>query len=289
MLTCEECNQIIAPPDAPVDWGGRRVCAACHQRLSTGIRRAVALTEGDDSLAATSVALAPLDYAVPLPPGRRPAWVWVVVGIYLAILLGIATLPELAAWDASSGDKTRTFITTGITVSIFFALGWSLIAVPVRARRNRPLSRRSVWIPLIGSILLFGALCAAAGFAALELLHPGSNSSVPWLLFTGAGLVWMGWTIFFAFLARSLDPLSLNTRLYKSLFVGSVLELLVAVPMHLVVRRRSECCAGIVTGMAICVGALVAILALGPGVFFLYRRRWKETYEPASAQPRYET
>jgi hypothetical protein len=48
--------------------------------------------------------------------------------------------------------------------------------------------------------------------------------------------------------------------------------------MHLVVRRRSECCAGIMTGTAICVGALVAILALGPGVFFLYRRRWKETY-----------
>jgi hypothetical protein len=62
-----------------------------------------------------------------------------------------------------------------------------------------------------------------------------------------------------------------------------VLELLVAVPMHVVVRRRNECCAGMQTGFAICVGAAMAIIALGPAVFVLYHRRWKNLRKSAQS------
>ena len=267
MQICDECKQVMKPSVSAFIWKGRHVCRPCHLRLLTSTTLAEAST----------VSFKSLDYASPPAPGKRPKWVWAVVGLYLAAILAIAALPELAAWSESGSDATRTFCMTGIAVCVFFAIGGSLIAIPVRARRNRPISRRSVWIPIAGSALLFAALFAATGFGTMEWLSRDMAKYTK-LLLAGTVIVWLAWMAIFVFLAFSLDPISVNSRLYKSLFVGSVLELLIAVPMHLVVRRRTECCAGMVTGMAICVGALVAIAALGPGVLFLYHRRWKETY-----------
>ena len=64
----------------------------------------------------------------------------------------------------------------------------------------------------------------------------------------------------------------------------TVVELLVAVPTHLVVRRRSECCAGIGTAIGIGAGILVMLLAFGPSVGFLYYRRWKQVRRPKLEQ-----
>jgi hypothetical protein len=64
-----------------------------------------------------------------------------------------------------------------------------------------------------------------------------------------------------------------------------VLELLIAVPTHIVVRRRDECCAGIATGVAICIGVAVMIVAFGPSVVLLYYRRWNQITPPPMAKP----
>jgi hypothetical protein len=37
------------------------------------------------------------------------------------------------------------------------------------------------------------------------------------------------------------------------------------------------------TGFAICLGVVTAIVALGPGVFFLFHRRWMATYRKVRA------
>jgi hypothetical protein len=55
-----------------------------------------------------------------------------------------------------------------------------------------------------------------------------------------------------------------------------VLELLVAVPTHIVVRRRSDCCAGFATGLGICIGVVIMFVAFGPSILLLYYRRRKQ-------------
>ena|SRR5690348_6363037 len=208
---------------------------------------------------------------------RRPIWVYAIVALYCLLLLGLLALPALAV--ISNPPDHEAAMIVGGAVGILLLLGVSLLIVPIRAHRQRPVSRRSLLLPLLGSSICAAALVLAGGLGVAELLKAGDNQfRVPLLLSVGG--VWLAWLGFFGFMMRWADPARLGARLYQSVVVGSVLELLVAVPMHVVVRRRTECCAGIATGLAICVGAAIAVISIGPAILMLYHRRWKQVYVP---------
>ncbi|MEI6877058.1 MAG: hypothetical protein WCL50_18240, partial [Spirochaetota bacterium] len=72
---------------------------------------------------------------------------------------------------------------------------------------------------------------------------------------------------------RTRDPASLTRKLTSWLLAGSILELLVAIPSHLVTRQRHDCCAPAVTFIGIATGLSVMLLSFGPGILFLYAER----------------
>jgi hypothetical protein len=223
--------------------------------------------------------LLPLNYEPRAAAENRPAWMYVVIGLYLSLILGLVAGGCWLSYSAADGNLSKT-----ILIFIAFAVpllgsGALLIIVPVRARRGRPIGRRSIWLPLLGSSILFATICLGAAIAAVEFLkvEQGTNP-VAIAILCVAGTIWLAWGVLFWWISRSLDPVGFSARLYKSLFAGSLLELVIAVPMHIIVRRRGECCAGIYTGTAICLGTVAAIISLGPGIFFLFHRRWKQTY-----------
>ena len=55
-------------------------------------------------------------------------------------------------------------------------------------------------------------------------------------------------------------------KLHRKLIAGSALELVVAVPSHIIVRNRGDCCGGFLTGTGICIGVVVAFISFGPSV-----------------------
>ena len=88
--------------------------------------------------------------------------------------------------------------------------------------------------------------------------------------------VWIAWGVVFGLIAARRGPESVGMKLHRWLIAGSVLELLVAVPAHIIVRRRNECCAGNGTGIAICVGVGIALISFGPSVLLLFFMRRKQ-------------
>ena len=75
---------------------------------------------------------------------------------------------------------------------------------------------------------------------------------------------------------RKKQPKSFTSRLTRWLLQGSIVELLVAVPSHIIVRRRGDCCAPGFTFFGIATGVVIMALAFGPGLFFLFRKRFEK-------------
>ena len=205
--------------------------------------------------------------------GPRPRWVYAVVGVYGLILLALALLPLVALVE---GDSAYPEIVVTITVLVLCEV--ALLFVPVRFASRRPVTRRALWIPLLASGVLAAVLGLGASLALLEYLK--AEDGFAWVIPTTAGAVWFAWTFLFWSLSYRSGPESVAERLHRWLLAGSVLELLIAVPTHVVVRRRTECCAGLGTGLGICAGVVVMLLAFGPSVGFLYYRRWKQVRRP---------
>jgi hypothetical protein len=83
--------------------------------------------------------------------------------------------------------------------------------------------------------------------------------------------LWLLWGIlFYLYLRNSTD---VTTRLISWLLKGSVLELLIAIPSHVIVRRRDDCTAPAVTSFGIVTGIAVMLLCFGPSVLLLYKKR----------------
>jgi len=207
------------------------------------------------------------------PAGARPVWVYAVAGLYTILLVVFLTFPAWASWAFQPTGSELGFLV--ICTGTITAGGFTLILIPVRASRRRPITRRSIWIPILGSGLLAGALVAGAGLALGEYLNMNGDT-VGWEILFGAVLVWAAWAVIFGLVAFNGRERGVGLWLHRWLIAGSALELLVAVPTHIIVRRRHDCCGGIATGLGICLGVVVMFISFGPSVLLLYYRRRKQ-------------
>src|SRR5262249_22182945 len=72
--------------------------------------------------------------------------------------------------------------------------------------------------------------------------------------------LWLIWAMIFYLFARQDDSPRLLKRTTRWLLRGSILELLVAVPSHIIVRNRHDCCAPLGTFWGITTGLSVMLL-----------------------------
>lgn len=83
--------------------------------------------------------------------------------------------------------------------------------------------------------------------------------------------LWVVWSVIFYQVWRdSSNPVSAAV---SWLLKGSVLELLVTVPAHVIVRQRGDCSAPGVTAFGIVTGVAIMLLCFGPSVLALYKKR----------------
>jgi hypothetical protein len=183
-----------------------------------------------------------------------------------------------------------------------------LLLAPVRIARGRPTPRRKLLIPIlttgffVGCLFLmavFSAWCAIFKDKAFDIfgvfgeltLNDAAHHPLTGRFLQSSGLtpasfdyvfgmltvtlvLWLVWGLVFYLFARNDDPDALVRRTTRWLLRGSILELLVAVPSHIIVRNRGDCCAPFGTFWGITTGLSIMLIAFGPGVFFLFAERF---------------
>ncbi|MCX7016037.1 MAG: hypothetical protein NTW86_26355 [Candidatus Sumerlaeota bacterium] len=225
---------------------------------------------------------------------------WLVTCLAYVGLLGLLAAPLLLLCfsDVPPGDgmyqppRVSPSEALGIYREPLF---WILVAVgavcqglflliPVRAAEARPVRRRHVLSAAIVCAFLFTLLIL---LFALSLTMAWFRDNIPeplaWGELCATGLLWVFWGIVFYRLYDPDDPLALTHRLGRWLYRGSIAELLVAVPSHVITRQRNDCCAPAVTFCGIATGLSVMLLTFGPGVFFLFAER-RRRLQPRKTQ-----
>src|ERR1700722_17250978 len=167
-----------------------------------------------------------------------------------------------------------------------------LLLLPIDIAEKRLPARRNLQTPIIVGTFFLGMLVLAGTFSVLAGIYGDHIPSYYNLGYdisnmgdTGIGafftglltlfVFWLIWMIIFRRAASKDDPNSLVKRTMRWLLRGSILELLVAVPSHVIVRRRGDCCAPVITFWGIATGISVMLLCFGPGVFFLFVERFR--------------
>lgn len=217
--------------------------------------------------------------------GPRYPWLhWgaIMTGLYLVLLLAL-TMPFLMAAFPQLRQIERMpwefFLNVPfpLFVGVVLLSQFLLIRVPVRLQVGRPVSRSGLWLPILATGFWMGCLLMGGILSLMELVLSLEIDLPEWsLLWVGLPLLmWGVWTAVFWRWSGRMDPRALMERQQKWMLRGSVLELLVAVPTHIVARGRAECCAGLLTFFGLTMGVTVMLLAFGPAVFVLFYARWR--------------
>jgi len=224
-------------------------------------------------------------------------WALLVVVLYVLLLATLALPLMAAAFADSLGEvmkEAREQVFGGGEISPSLLIGcwiWigvmalaevGLLVVPVRIAGRRPVSRRWIIWPILAGLVLAGVMIIAMYLAVQETLE--NTQGAPWWLWVSAfctvGGVWLVWAFLFGFYSGNRPPRTFMARLVRFLLAGSILELLVAVPTHVLARVRGYCCAGFGTFWGLAAGLSVMLAAFGPGVFFLFVRRYSSLKPP---------
>ena len=147
------------------------------------------------------------------------------------------------------------------------------LSVDTSFKKLKP--RAHVAVSVIVTSMLF-ALLAFAGLSAVGAAAYGDKFiDRYWLsaaqMFGVWAALWVLWGIAFYLYFR--NSAQVTTRAVSWLLKGSVLELLIAVPCHVWVRRRGDCSAPIATSFGIVTGIALMLLSFGPSVLLLYKKR----------------
>ena len=212
-------------------------------------------------------------------------WAWLVAILYGAIIcLLLPPIHHLAfASQGRPAPEELLFRSGWWLLLAVMAMGQVvLLAVPVRVASRRPVTRRPLAMTIGAGALMLSALVVGAFCAIYEFgFHDAGGH---WTLWTALGLglgAWGGWSWIFLRMSRRVEAEDLVSRMCRWLFRGSILELLIAVPTHIVARYRDYCCAGVMTFIGLTMGISVMLFSFGPGVYFLFAARWRQLHPEA--------
>lgn len=234
-------------------------------------------------------------------------WGIVVTAFYALIVLmflsyGMVFLAEVGReMNFSWQMQMKDIVQVALIPTAFLVCGQILLmflSVDTSWRRLKPQRHAKVTAGLVGlmvTILFVAALFSIAMATWGDNIDSGigawledtwveklSDTAVTTSIWAMIFVVWALWgVVFYAFSKRKSAVIE---KAVSWLIKGSVLELLVAVPCHVIVRQREWCCAQYISAWGIATGIAIMLMAFGPSALFLYRRKMAE-YDERPAAP----
>lgn len=214
-------------------------------------------------------------------------WAFLTVMLY-TVLVAVLLIPAVCLCvDRIAGETTSVSeVLEAYSYWPFWALCATVLAVqallllfPVAKARGRPAAGISIWVTVITTAVLYSVLhlsiVASLAAAIWGDEMEGWGPAMFWVI----GFIVAGWalwaSVFYRFSRREGQEAFLE-NLVAWLLRGSIVELLIAVPCHVIVRHKDTCCAPGLTFFGISAGLAIMALAFGPGLFFLVARRIRE-------------
>lgn len=209
----------------------------------------------------------------------RDRWALTVVGLYGLILAAITAPLAAVAFQQPLWDTRGIYVSWPfwLWLDVMIICQAALLVVPVARQSRRPVRRRSLWATALACGLMLGLLV----FAAITSVHefvtrkPLDDPGILPALIAGLA-VWGVWAVVFYIYSRRREPNGMVATQCRLLLGGSILELLIAIPTHIVARSRDYCCAGIMTFLGLVFGISVMLFSFGPGLYFLFLARWRQ-------------
>lgn len=202
-------------------------------------------------------------------------WALLTITLYALCVAVLGILMYLYFEDA--GDIVQLFYIYFLPLLVLVQI--ILLLVPVAITERRPVGRRSIIASSIfGAIpMAFLAMMFVISAVLMILGEDKADKYVySWPIWFVPAVFWFLWGFIFYRSYSASDSNKFTTVVARWLLKGSILELLVAIPSHIISRHREECCAPPITFLGIITGLAVALLSFGPGVFFLFAKRIKD-------------
>jgi len=201
----------------------------------------------------------------------------IIITTFYALIVVILIIPGLLVmWGVPSwSDLLDIYRHWLLWVCIGILIGGQaallLVSVDTSWKRLKP--RQHIWISIATVALLSGILTFAVISSLFAAVYGDEPSEGYQFLMWWFGL-WLLWGVVFFLYAERLSQW--GNRAAGWLIKGSVLELLVAISCHVIVRQRHDCSAPAVTSFGIASGMAIMLLAFGPSVLILYNKRMKK-------------
>lgn len=198
---------------------------------------------------------------------------------------GIAGTPSIAIFGLfypSEGDSDKLASVFGlIYIGLFVMTQWLFLSprqmwkIKVKPS-GRPMKRAAVGAAFAVTLLSIGILYSVFDlFGEKVVIDMGSPSEATPAILRFAFLLiplalWCFWSVIFCVYWRQSDSYTWAGRVIRGLIAGSVLELIVAVPIYATRQEECYCARGSYAGLVF--GGTVLLWAFGPGSLILFVR-----------------
>jgi hypothetical protein len=217
-------------------------------------------------------------------------WGFVISVIYVLIVLGLL-FPLAVLLGGEHGLLSAAFYSDvvggygvwelWVPVGMLIVGQVSLLILSVDTSQKRLKPRAPVWwsaaiAGMLFMIITVGAVTSLAVAIWKDRAFDWLPDKIALVAFV---LLWVAWGgVFYVYLHGKTE---IANRVVSWLLRGSVLEVLIAVPCHVIVRRRNDCSAPVATSFGITTGIAIMLLSFGPGVLLLYKKRMDALRAPA--------